>query len=207
MVELGGMEWQYADPFETQYPYFAEVIDGPGLYLWLRRAKPGPYPEATDDVLYVGQSTNVQNRLLRYSSVSYTREDPVIHAVFDHQIAPRLSPERVKELVICRRSTGIATMWIRDHVVFAWAPWPGPGRIAQENFLRGVLLPWFNSKGNNWTGYASTEHSDHDFTLPLTPVPLHQTAKRRRSPSGEKRADEQRLVDVAHPHPLGQEVG
>lgn len=170
-ITLADTRWELANPTDTQLPGCTHVPSVPGLYLWLRNDSPGPGMAPTTDVLYVGQTKDLAGRLHRYSTTTYTREDPVLHSLFDRVIAPNLPARAVKDIVVNRAGPLVAQMWIRDHVVFAWTRWDGPGRIAEENRLRAVLAPWFNSS-KDWTRYGSTSHEVHDITLPLAPRPI-----------------------------------
>ena len=170
-VDLGGFAWTLADPYDTQAVDDLQVPPSRGIYLWLRRARPGMGPGATEDVLYVGRSKNLRERLHLYSAVTYKKEEPVLRAVFDRVIAPHLGPEQLKRAVVDRTAPGLAQMWVRDHVVFAWMLWDQSGIGSLENQLRGTLRPWFNGIDKQWTKYETTCHEDHDLTLPILPTP------------------------------------
>lgn len=170
-VEIGNLVWRLADPFETQERTCTIVPSERGLYLWLRRSEPGFVPGATDDVLYVGRSKNLRARLHQYSSSDYTKEDAVLRSVFDRIIAPELDPLRLQSVVVDRLAPGLAQMWVRDHVVFAWTTWHEDGIGTAENRLRADLRPWFNSVKSSWTRYESPEHHHHDLTIPIEPRP------------------------------------
>jgi len=170
-IQLGGMDWVLADPFDTQERDFTDVPDEAGLYLWLRRATPGMNPGATDDVLYVGKSKNLRDRLHRYSAIKYSREEPVLRALFDRVIAPRLECEQLRQVIVERTAPGLAQMWVRDHVVFGWTRWDESNLSTTENQLRSELRPWFNGIEKKWTRYNSTGHEHHDLTLPILPSP------------------------------------
>jgi hypothetical protein len=168
-TELGGFTWTLADPFDTQERDFTDVPDKIGLYLWLRRATPGMNPGATDDVLYVGKSKRLRDRLHRYSATKFSREEPVLRALFDRVIAPCLDPEQLRQLIVERKAPGIAQMWVRDHVVFAWTLWDQPKLGTVENQLRSELRPWFNGMDAKWTKYNSTTDADQSLTRSICP--------------------------------------
>ena len=176
-IDLGGDLWQIADPSDTQDEDHSAVPRVPGHYLWLRR-NPGERLHvgagnlwkgpAEQMVLYVGRTKDLRDRLHRYSSIHYKREDPVLHALFDRVVAPKLSDKDLRLIVCGRLAPTLAQMWIRDHVVFGWMPWEGPGLHGRESALRVALRPVFNSDGR-WTRYEQTWHELHDLTLPIEP--------------------------------------
>jgi hypothetical protein len=169
VLDLGGQTWRLADPFLTQEPTFDGVPATSGLYLWLKRDRPGPDGRATDCVLYAGRSSDLRRRLRGYSSLRYRREDPVLRALFDRIIAPRLSDGDLRAVVEQRRVPGLTQMWVRDQVVFAWLPAEKAGLSALEKRVIADLRPQFNPIGAGWTRYEGTEHHDHDLTLPIVP--------------------------------------
>ena len=187
-VQLAGETWGLADPLETQNGSDVRVPAGPALYLWLRRETPGPFSAATQDVLFVGKSKNLRRRLRQLTS-GVARADVALQAVFDFQIAPRLDGERLKQVVVDRRALPLAQMWIRDHVMFAWLSWSDErsrtsdeilcvdgirGAVSMrdaERMLVSELRPLLAVQ-EVWAQHGTTEHQDHDLTLPLIPVRL-----------------------------------
>lgn len=168
-IEIASSRWWLVDPFATQDRGFTGVPAAPGLYLWLCRDRPGPDGVATERVLYAGKASDLRKRLHGYSSVTYPREDPVLRALFDRVVAPGLSDRDLRDVVESRRAPGLAQMWIRDHVWFAWQEREKESLSAGERELIAELRPQFNAPGSGWTRYESTGHGDHDLTLPIVP--------------------------------------
>ncbi len=186
--------WQTADPFDTQSTEYTEVPTVPGLYVWMRRRQPGPFPEQSDEVLFVGSSKNLRRRLHSFSSGTAVA-DTTLQRLFDLVIAPAVTPERLQAVVTARRAMPITQMWVRDHVVFRYAPLarisdnfaivhtggffdlssdekPPQGanarlKWAEETAIQ-LLGPTFNSN-ERWWAKGPTWHEDHDITLPITP--------------------------------------
>jgi hypothetical protein len=120
-------------------------------------------------LLYAGKVSDLRKRLHGYSLVTYTREDPVLRALFDRVVAPGLSDRDPREVIESRRSPGLAQMWVRDHVWFAWQECEKDGHSARERTLIAQLQPQFDAPGSGWTRYESTGHGDHDLILPIVP--------------------------------------
>jgi hypothetical protein len=125
----------------------------------------------------------------------------------------------LKQIIVERRSLPIAQMWIRDHIIFAFAPLqaflpnfdsesfefdpigPPPNAGAAltriEHTLVEILQPWLNTSPT-WAKLGGTCHEDHDITMPITPrAPLHQWASEQ-DYSGPKSAQGQspKLVET-----------
>ncbi|MCB0977473.1 MAG: hypothetical protein KDB02_08440 [Acidimicrobiales bacterium] len=185
---LTHLPWRFADPFETQSKDFHAVPKEPGAFLWMRRLEPGPSAEISRDVLLAGSTRNLRRRLYEFSS-GRTANDVTLQRLFEVVIAPALRAEVLQDLVVNRRSLPIAQMWVRDHVVFAFAPLSdfSPELHDLEHFGRppdtatvladlayglvALLQPWFNTTPA-WTALGDTWHECHDITLPiLPPVP------------------------------------
>lgn len=187
-----GLRWRIVDPFETQSKDFAGVPSAEGAYMWLRSEEP-PFGSATRDVLLTGVSRNLRRRLYQLSrSDEATATDSVVQRVFDVVVAPAVRPDVLQDLVRERRSSGIARMWIRDHVVFAFAELPATttsresdedqllfddsfaGAVTSlvdlESNLIGTFLPWLNTSPK-WNSVGETWHEHHDITLPIRPAP------------------------------------
>lgn len=187
-----GLRWRIVDPFETQSKDFAGVPSVEGAYMWLRSEEP-PFGSATRDVLLTGVSRNLRRRLYQLSrSDEATATDSVVQRVFDVVVAPAVRPEVLQDLVRERRSSGIARMWIRDHVMFAfaelpepstnrepdeglihfddWTPGPAKSLGDLESVMIGTFLPWFNTNPR-WNAVGETWHEHHDITLPIRPAP------------------------------------
>lgn len=194
--------WQFADPFDTQTKDCKVVPKEPGAFLWMRRREPGPYAARTDDVLFVGTSRNLRSRLYSLSSIT-AGPDTTLQRVFDVIIAPAVRADLLKQIIVERKSLPIAQMWIRDHVVFGFAPLqaflpyfdpesfefnpigPPPNPTAAlthiAHTLVNILQPWLNTNPT-WTALGDTSHEDHDITLPITPrPPSHQWASEQQA--------------------------
>lgn len=169
-IDFGGYDWTLADPFETQDRDHDSVPDSSGLYLWLQRDEPGPGGRPIRRVLYAGKTGNLRSRLHGYSSIKYGREDPVLRALFDRVIAPGLSDRDLRMVIQGRLAPGVAQMWVRDHVWFAWVVMPREVTSAAERQLIADCTPLFNPAGAGWARYEMTWHELHDLTLPITPL-------------------------------------
>ena len=119
-LEATGIPWLFADPFD---------IDQEG---WLGPGRTGCDPVAsapeggmhqprTDDVLFVGTSANLRRRLRGLASGGGRGVDVVLHRLFETVIAPAVRPEVLQHLVVNRMTPAMASMSVRDHVVFAFA--------------------------------------------------------------------------------------
>jgi hypothetical protein len=172
VITIANKEWWLADPYDTQNCSDERVPRGPGVFLWLRRAEPLA-PTATGDVLFVGETANLANRLRQFSD-GFPHADATLQCVFDLVIAPRLEDRLVKDLVVGRKALAIAQMWIRDHVVFAWTPWLGSDRRARALALKREVSPLLEGY-EGWNRFEGTDHEDHDITLPLVPEDHHTT--------------------------------
>lgn len=171
-LHLAGFDWTLADPFDTQDKAHDGLPSEPGLYLWLQRSEPGPDTRPTRRVLYAGKSKNLRARLHGYSATKYAREDPVLRALFDRVLAPRLSDRDLRMVIEGRLAPGLTQMWIRDHVYFAWTTLPYEETARAELRVINECSPTFNPTGGGWTSYETTWHELHDLTLPITPARL-----------------------------------
>jgi hypothetical protein len=192
------IHWAFADPFETQSKEWAPVPSEPGGFVWMRRREPGSGPEIGQDVLFTGSTRNLRRRLHDFSS-GRTASDVTLQRLFEVVIAPALRPEVLQQIVVSRRSLPIARMWVRDHVVFAFAsayqfvpeeigaslfdptgsptdhpvgstPSLGSVLTGISSGLKERLQPWLNNNPA-WTALGDTWHEDHDITLPILPSP------------------------------------
>ncbi len=130
-----------------------EVPTSSGHYLWISNGSISGLPLAEPKVLYVGESSNLSGRLVGYCGYSYKREDSVLRALFERVIAPELSPDVLKAVVVDRKSPALAQDWIRKQVTFAWSLWDGPGRRKEENRLKKIFQPEFNAAAG-WTSFS-----------------------------------------------------
>ena len=187
-----GLRWHLVDPFETQDKDFAGVPPTQGVYVWLRRDDP-PFGAATRDALFVDVTRNLRRRLFQLSRSDVTAAtDGVVQRVFEVVVAPAVQADLLQRLVQERRSSGIARMWIRDHVVFAFAEhsdapaerepdgadldlddWSSGAAQSLADLERAVanrLQPWLN-RNPKWNSVGETWHEHHDITLPIQAAP------------------------------------
>lgn len=182
-ITVAGHQWKLLDPFDMQFrgdmrsEFPHDKTEA--MYLWLARAVPDPVgghltvaEDARDRVLYVGTSTNVENRLHKYAAFKpYNQEEPVTNAIFDRIIAPQLGAEAVKTITVERLRPSVTRAWVRINVVFAWLHWTpeleksvGMTRGKWENQLRRELDPWFNPYRSAARGEESLTYYENGDT-------------------------------------------
>ena len=79
-------------------------------------------------------------------------------------IAPELSPDVLKAVVVDRKSPAKAQEWIRHQVTFAWSQWDDAGRGKEENRLKKVLQPEFNASAG-WTAFGLLSSDSGDVVI------------------------------------------